>query len=148
VTFGSSIGQPLWGVGAVDGTARIALLIVVVLLVAIVAAVAALAIVMRRRTARPAAAEPEESQPAPSGIVVYGTSWCAVCKDARAWLDARGVAYTARDVELDPAAAIAVADTLDELGVAADRIPVIDVAGRVLVGFDPTRLATILGEPI
>jgi hypothetical protein len=64
VDFGSSIGQPLWGVGAVDGTARIALLIVVVLLVAIVAAVAALAIVMRRRTARPAAAEAEPA-PAP-----------------------------------------------------------------------------------
>jgi hypothetical protein len=41
-------------VGAVDGTARIALLVVVVLLIAIVAAVAALAVIMRRRTGRPA----------------------------------------------------------------------------------------------
>lgn len=65
MTFDPSIGQPLWGVGAVDGTARIALLIVVVLLVAIVAAVAALAIVMRRRTARPAEIEAEPTHPQP-----------------------------------------------------------------------------------
>jgi glutaredoxin len=91
---------------------------------------------------------PAGTPPAPEGVVVYGTSWCAVCADARAWLDGRGVAYTAYDVERDPAAALAVADTLDALGVVADRVPVIDVAGRVLVGFDPTRLATILGEPI
>jgi hypothetical protein len=63
VNMQSTIGQPLWGVGAVDGTARIALLIVVVLLVAIVAAVAALAIVMRKRTARPAEVEPTPDTP-------------------------------------------------------------------------------------
>lgn len=91
---------------------------------------------------------PGGEAPAAAGVVLYGTSWCAVCADARAWLDARGVGYTAYDVDRDPAAAIAAADTLDALGVPADRVPVIDIAGRVLVGFDPTRLATILGEPI
>ena len=91
---------------------------------------------------------PADAPPAADGVVVYGTSWCAVCAEARAWLDARGVVYTAYDVDRDAAAAIAAADTLDALGVTADRVPVIDVAGRVVVGFDPTLLATILGEPI
>lgn len=61
----SSIATPetFSSLGAVDGAARIALLVVVLLLVAIVAAIAALAIVMRRRTARPA--EPEAA-PAPA----------------------------------------------------------------------------------
>jgi len=31
--------------------------------------------------------------------------------------------------------------------VPSDRVPVIDVAGRVVVGFDPDRLASILGAP-
>lgn len=100
-----------------------------------------------RLTFPPPGAPPENVAP-PVAIVLYGTAWCAVCADARAWLDARGVVYAVRDVEHDTAAALAAADTLDALGVAADRVPVIDVAGRVVVGFDPTRLATILGEPI
>lgn len=45
--------QSLSSVGAVDGTARVALLVVVVLLLAIVVAVGALALVMRRRASRP-----------------------------------------------------------------------------------------------
>ncbi len=45
--------QSLSSVGAVDGTARVALLVVVVLLLAIVLAVGALAVVMRRRAVRP-----------------------------------------------------------------------------------------------
>jgi hypothetical protein len=53
----------LAGVGAVDGTARIALLVVVVLLIAIVIAIAALAVVMRRRTA---ARHEEAAAPVPT----------------------------------------------------------------------------------
>ena len=34
------------------------------------------------------------------------------------------------------------------LTVTPDRVPVIDVAGRVVLGFDPDRLTAILGEPI
>ena len=90
----------------------------------------------------------EEVTPRPTGVVVYGTAWCAATADARAWLDARGVDHAMLDVERDPGAALAAADLLDSLGVVPDRVPVIDVAGRVVVGFDPTRLATILGEPI
>src|SRR5689334_18005664 len=45
--------QFLSSVGAVDGAARVALLVVVVLLLAIVVSVGALAIVMRRRAVRP-----------------------------------------------------------------------------------------------
>lgn len=52
-------------VAAVDGTARIALLVVVVLLVVLLAAIAALAIVVRRRTQRPV-----EAPPAPAARTV------------------------------------------------------------------------------
>ena len=62
----------LWGVGAVDGTARIALLVVVVLLIAIVIAITALAVVMRRRTARPQepapTPAPRPSRPSPAPV--------------------------------------------------------------------------------
>ena len=40
------------------------------------------------------------------------------------------------------------AATCAALGIRPDRVPVIDVAGKVVVGFDPVRLSTILGESI
>jgi glutaredoxin len=67
------------------------------------------AITERTPPARPAAA------PAPAAAAValrrdakfdlYVTTWCPACKKARAWLDARGVRYTAYDVDEDEAAA-------------------------------------------
>lgn len=92
--------------------------------------------------------EPGDVAPPPRGIVVYGAAWCGACADARAWLEARGVVHTFRDVERDAEAARDAVATCVEVGAPTGRIPVIDVAGRVLVGFDPVRLATILGEPI
>ena len=91
---------------------------------------------------------PGETAPAIDGVVVYGTAWCAACRDARAWLDARGVAYRFRDVERDANAAADAAARCATLAVTPDRVPVIDVAGRVVLGFDPDRLTSILGEPI
>lgn len=96
---------------------------------------------------------PADDVPVPrtGDVVVYGASWCGACNDARAWLDARHVVYAYRDVEQvdhDPAAAMDAARLCAALGAHADRVPVIDVAGRVIVGFDPVRLTTILGEPI
>lgn len=37
-------------------------------------------------------------------IVMFSTSWCGVCRRARAFLGSNGLAYTERDVERDPAA--------------------------------------------
>jgi glutaredoxin len=91
---------------------------------------------------------PSDVAPPADGVVVYGTAWCAACRDARAWLDARGVAYRFRDVERDATAAADAAARCATLAVTPDRVPVIDVAGRVVLGFDPDRLTSILGEPI
>lgn len=33
------------------------------------------------------------------GVRLYTTTWCGVCKRAKAWFDARGISYTEYDVE-------------------------------------------------
>ena len=33
------------------------------------------------------------------------------------------------------------------MGIPTDRVPVIDVRGRLLLGFDKARIETLLGEP-
>lgn len=89
------------------------------------------------------------SVPAIDGEVVvtlYGTSWCGACKSARQYLTARKIAFADKDIERDSAAARELADKAARLGIPADRVPILDVRGRLLIGFDKARLETLLGE--
>ena len=72
-------------------------------------------------------------------ITLYGTAWDPGCKRARAWLMERGYAFTDRDVDADPAAARARA------ALTASRVvPLLDVDGQVLAGFDEGRTTRAL----
>lgn len=68
-------------------------------------------------------------------VVLYSTAWCPVCARARSWLHARGIPFVEHDVERDPAAAV----TFRRLS--PDHVvPVLDVEGQVIVGFDASDL--------
>lgn len=87
--------------------------------------------------------------PVPSDqIVLYGTRWCGACKQARALLRKRKTPFVDKDIERDPEAAATLAAKAATAGIRADRVPIIDVRGRLLVGFDRDRLRTLLGEAI
>lgn len=64
-------------------------------------------------------------------VVVYQTSWCPVCKQAREHLDARGIAYVARDIEADPAAY----DDYRALG-GTGAVPLLVIHGESMFGFN------------
>jgi glutaredoxin 3 len=67
-------------------------------------------------------------------VTLYGTAWDPGCKRARAWLMDRGYAFTDRDVDADPSASRARA------ALTASRVvPLLDVDGQVLAGFDEGR---------
>lgn len=70
-------------------------------------------------------------------VIVYRTSWCAFCHTEMQWLDRLGVAYEAKDIEADQAAH-------DELMAKIDGdfrgVPVTDVAGDIILGFDRPKL--------
>lgn len=86
---------------------------------------------------------------APEGsavVTLYGTSWCGACAAARRYLASRKIPFTDKDIERDPAAARELAEKAARLGVPADRVPVLDVRGRLLVGFDRARLEALLGD--
>jgi hypothetical protein len=80
--------------------------------------------------------------------IVYGTAWSGPTARAAAFLAERGVPAQVRDVERDPGAARTLAATAASLGVIVDRVPVIDLGGDVVVGFDPPRLQTLIGDRI
>ena len=73
-------------------------------------------------------------------VVVYKTDWCGVCKQLTAYLDKKGVPYVTRDIEKDVGAAAELRAKAEKAGVATGSVPVIDVKGSLMVGFDRERL--------
>ena len=72
-------------------------------------------------------------------IPVYSTPTCPFCKQAKAFLDERGVAYNDIDVSIDQEKAKEMIEKSGQMGV-----PVIDIDGTIVVGFDKNKLQELL----
>ena len=79
-------------------------------------------------------------------VILYGTPWCGACKAARQYLASKHIPFAYKDIENDQSAARELQHKAARLGIPADRVPIIDVRGRLLVGFDRTRLEALLGD--
>jgi glutaredoxin len=92
-------------------------------------------------SAGPPAAGPGKGAPA-SGVqaIVYGADWCKPCHDAERYLRQRGATVVKKDIEESEAAAAEMKRKLDRAGLGGASIPVIDVMGRILVGFSPASV--------
>jgi glutaredoxin len=97
----------------------------------------------RARAARPSAGE---TVAASGEVIVFGASWCGACRQAEAHLRERGVPFVERDIEEDPAARQDMIRRARAAGIQPDGIPIIDVRGRVLQGFDPDAIDRALRE--
>lgn len=67
----------------------------------------------------------------PPAVVMYGTRWCSICAQARAYFRARNVAFVEHDVE----ASLEAYDQYERLG--GGGVPIITVNESVLIGFSP-----------
>ncbi|MCB9705733.1 MAG: glutaredoxin family protein [Myxococcales bacterium] len=92
----------------------------------------------------PAGIEPPPAKPSEGEVIVYKTEWCGVCKKLLAYLDRKGVPYVAKDIEKDPVAAGELQQKAREKGIKTGSVPVIDVRGEMMVGFDRARLEKLL----
>lgn len=72
-------------------------------------------------------------------VTIYSAVWCAYCHAAKDYLDKLGVKYTDLDVEKDPANATASVEKSNQMG-----IPVIDIDGDIIVGFDKPKIDAAL----
>jgi glutaredoxin len=83
-----------------------------------------------------------------SVIIIYGAEWCGACHEAAKYLRSKGIPYVDKDVEKDPAAAREMEQKLAKSGLHEGSIPVIDVRGKVMIGFNPAEIDAALGEPL
>jgi glutaredoxin len=94
------------------------------------------------RTARAAAREPaaERAVASQKDVVVYTTSWCGWCRKTLAFLDEQGIDYENRDIEADDAWR----EELEEK-TGSTSIPVVEIEGELVRGYDPARIRQLLG---
>ena len=74
-----------------------------------------------------------------SQITVYSATWCGFCHQAKKYFDHIGVTYTDKDIEKEPAAMGEAVAKSGQMG-----IPVIDIAGDVIIGFDKQKIDAAL----
>lgn len=73
-------------------------------------------------------------------ITVYSTPTCPYCKLTKDFLKEKGITYKDIDVSADPAAANEMVKKSGQMGV-----PVTDINGTIIVGWNKSELETALG---
>ena len=110
-------------------------------------------------SAAPAVAPPSGSPPSTdtatskhaasaSVVIIYGAEWCSACHEAARYLRSKGIPYVEKDVEKDPDAAREMQQKLAKNRQREGSIPVIDVRGKVMVGFNPAEIDAALGQAL
>lgn len=74
-------------------------------------------------------------------VTIYSADWCAFCHAAKDYLQKKGITYTEKDVDSDPAIAKECVDKSGQTG-----IPVLDINGEIIVGFDRPRIDAALAQ--
>lgn len=73
-------------------------------------------------------------------ITIYTTPSCVYCKMTKTFFKQNNVAYEEKDVSVDEQARDEMISKSHQMGV-----PVVDIDGQIVVGFDKERLAQLTG---
>jgi glutaredoxin/predicted small secreted protein len=81
-------------------------------------------------------------------VIVYGAEWCGPCHQAQSYLRSHNIAFVYKDVDNDRAANKEMQEKLARAGKHGGSIPVIDVRGKILVGFSAAQIDEALGKAL
>ncbi|MGB2600666.1 MAG: glutaredoxin domain-containing protein [Candidatus Omnitrophota bacterium] len=73
-------------------------------------------------------------------VVVYSTPTCPFCMKAKQYLQDNSIEFESIDVSTDQAKAQEMVEKSGQMGV-----PVIDIEGEIVVGFDKDKISSALG---
>ena len=93
----------------------------------------------KRSDVRPAASAKKEGN-------LYSTTWWGYCTRARRVLQQRGVDFVEKDIEKDRDAAAELKQKRAAAGIRSGGVPVIDVRGTLVLGFDQPKLEQLLSR--
>ncbi len=74
-------------------------------------------------------------------IIVYSADWCAFCHATKQYFDKLGIKYEDRNVEHDPKYMNESVQKSGQMG-----IPVIDIDGTIIIGFDRPKIDATLRD--
>ncbi len=80
---------------------------------------------------------PEKKQPT---VLIFTTPTCSYCNMAKRYFREHSIRFRDIDISRDPAAARDVVRRSGQMGV-----PVIDIGGKIVVGFDKAKINQLLG---
>jgi len=72
-------------------------------------------------------------------VTVYSAVWCGFCHAVKQYLDKLGIKFEVKDIEKDPAFATECVQKSGQMG-----IPVLDINGTIIVGFDRPKIDSAL----
>lgn len=73
-------------------------------------------------------------------VIIYSTPTCVYCRMAKDWLKEKEIEYTEFDLSLDAVKRDEVVKKTGQMGV-----PVIEIDGEIVIGFDRKRIEQLLG---
>lgn len=73
--------------------------------------------------------------------IIYSTNWCGYCKMTKQYLDSKNVEYVEKNIEEDEAAK---AELLEKINGEFRGVPVIDIGGTIILGFDRPKIDAAL----
>lgn len=75
-------------------------------------------------------------------VIVYSTPWCGYCNAEKEWLTFNKINFEEKDVEADPEA---LKELQEKMGGQFRGVPVTDIDGDIVLGFDRATLRELLG---
>lgn len=72
-------------------------------------------------------------------VIIYTTPSCVYCKAVKAFFNENNIKYQEKDLSNDAAARDEMFEKSDQMGV-----PVIDVDGKIVIGFNKKELSELL----
>jgi len=73
-------------------------------------------------------------------IIIYTTPECVYCQMTKEFFKQNNISYEEKDVSVDDGAREEMVEKSGQMGV-----PVIDIEGKIIVGFDEKKLSELLG---
>lgn len=81
-------------------------------------------------------------------VIMYMTKTCPVCVRAERFMKAKNIPYVAKDVGSDQNAARELAAKAARAGITARGVPVFDIGGRLIQGFEPSVIERLASKKL